>query len=83
MSPSGTYGYSKKMDFVHYFRNSKVIHRTSGNGGHAWLFHAKPEWDPSHPFTCPECKKILEQEKKEEQALKASIIYTTSIFSTI
>lgn len=50
----------------------KVIHPTSNiEHGSAWLFKPYPNWDPEDPAsrerTCPECLRLLEFEKLEEQ----------------
>ena len=66
-SPDEAWGFTRKMDFVHKFRKNQCIHRTSAGGGHGWLFVPKPDWDPTHPLTCPDCLRQLESEKKIEE----------------
>jgi hypothetical protein len=62
-----TYGLTKKMDFIHYFRNGHTICPTSKGRGHAWLFVARPDHVPScGDLTCPACLKLLEFEAREQ-----------------
>jgi hypothetical protein len=65
----GTYGLTKKTDFIHFFRNNHTICPTSSTSkgkGHAWLFVARPDHVPTPgDLTCPACLKILEFEARE------------------
>ena len=61
----GTWGLTRKLGTVHYFRHGKCIHPTSPRGGRGWLFVTRENWDPSHPLTCPDCKRLLDQEAAE------------------
>jgi len=73
MTPDGVWGFTRKQDAVHAFRKNPVnhahqcIHRTGPQDAHGWLWIPKPDWDPSHPMTCPDCLKQLENEKKIEE----------------
>ena len=61
-----TWGLLRKLGTVHFFRDRKCIHPTSnGHSSCGRLYAERPEWDPAHPFTCPECLRLLEQERKE------------------
>lgn len=62
---SGTWGLLRKLGTVHYFRAGRCIHPTSQKKARGWLFVERHDWDPSHPLTCPDCLRLLEQEKAE------------------
>lgn len=72
-TPTETWGFTRKQDAVHAFRKNSIthahqcVHPTGPKGACGWLWIPKPDWDPSHPMTCPDCLKQLENEKKIEE----------------
>jgi hypothetical protein len=73
-----TYGFTRKQDRVHAFRKNpkthadQCIHRTGPRDAHGYLFIPKPDLDPSHPMTCPDCLKQLENERKIDELARAT-----------
>jgi len=64
----GTWGRTKKMDTVHYFRTNRTLCPNTKSKKHGWLFIPRPNWSPDLPGTCPICVQMLQDEKTEEQA---------------
>jgi hypothetical protein len=62
---SETWGITRKLDLVHYFRNSRTICEGK-NHRKGWLFIARPDWTPTAPDTCPVCLRVLELEQIEQ-----------------
>jgi len=63
---SETWGITRKLDLVHFFRNKKTVCEGNKNHRHGWLFIARPNWVPGARDTCPVCLKVLDLEQIEQ-----------------